>query len=127
MLPPGVARVHPRFRTPARMTMITGIVVAMFAAVFPLTDLLTLVNIGTLAAFAIVCVGVFVLRITQPNARRPFRAPLGSIFAILGAISSAYLITGLSVPTWVRFGVWFVIGIAVYAAYGYRKSRLRQV
>ena len=127
MLPPAVARVHARFRTPARMTLITGIIVAMFAAVFPLTDLLTLVNIGTLAAFAIVCVGVFVLRITQPHAHRPFRAPLGPVFAILGAISSVYLITGLTTLTWLRFGIWFVIGIAVYAAYGYRNSRLRSI
>lgn len=127
MLPPGVARVHSRFRTPARMTMITGVIVAVFAAVFPLTDLLTLVNIGTLAAFAIVCLGVFVLRFAQPKAHRPFRAPLGPIFAVLGAVSSVYLIFQLTSLTWVRFGVWFVIGIAIYAAYGYRKSRLRNV
>ena len=127
MLPPGVARVHSRFRTPARMTMITGAIVALFAAVFPLTDLLTLVNIGTLAAFAIVCLGVFVLRIAQPNAHRPFRAPLGPVFAVLGSVTSVYLIFQLTSLTWVRFGVWFVIGIAIYAAYGYRKSRLRGV
>lgn len=126
MLPPGVARVHPRFRTPARMTMLTGCIVAVFAAAFPLNQLLTLVNIGTLAAFAIVCIGVLVLRIVAPNAQRPFRAPLGPFFALAGALSSIYLITGLSVPTWARFGIWFALGIAVYAAYGYRKSNLRR-
>ncbi len=85
MLPPGVARIHHLFRTPARMTAITGGVVAVFAAVLPLTDLLTLVNIGTLAAFAIVCAGVLVLRVINPRATRPFRAPLLPLFSIAGA------------------------------------------
>ncbi len=125
LLPESVARVHPRFRTPATMTMITGAVVAVLAAALPLDQLLTLVNIGTLAAFAIVCVGVLVLRIIEPDAPRPFRAPAVWLFSILGAGSCLYLITGLSLPTWIRFGVWFVIGIAIYATYGYRKSHLR--
>ncbi len=125
MLPPGVAKIHPRFRTPARMTMITGAVVAVLAAMLPLSDLLDFVNIGTLSAFAIVCVGVLVLRIVQPKAERPFRAPLVWIFTIGGAASCLFLITGLSLPTWIRFGVWFAIGIAIYAVYGYRKSHLR--
>ncbi len=125
MLPPGVARIHPRTRTPARMTVITGIAVAVLAAMLPLTDLLDFVNIGTLSAFGIVCLGVLVLRIVQPHARRPFRAPLGPIFALLGAGACFYLISGLQVATWMRFALWFTIGLAVYAAYGYRRSRLR--
>ena len=127
MLPPGVAKIHPRFRTPATMTMITGGIVAVLAALLPLADLLDFVNIGTLSAFAIVCAGVLVLRIVQPQAHRPFRAPLVWIFTIGGAASCLFLITGLSLPTWIRFGVWFVIGIAIYAVYGYRKSRLRSL
>jgi len=125
MLPPGVAKVHPRFRTPAVMTMITGGIVAVLAAMLPLADLLDFVNIGTLSAFAIVCAGVLVLRIVQPEAHRPFRAPLVWIFTIAGSASCLFLITGLSLPTWLRFAVWFLIGIAIYAVYGYRKSRLR--
>lgn len=125
MLPPGVARVHQVFRTPARMTMITGIVVAVFAAVFPLTELLELVNIGTLVAFGIVCAGVLVLRVVNPAAPRPFRAPLLPIFSIAGAASCAYLITGLQVATWGRYVVWFFVGIIAYAIYGFRNSRLR--
>ncbi len=125
LLPPQVAKIHPRFRTPATMTAITGAIIAVLAAVLPLTELLTLVNIGTLAAFAIVCVGVLVLRITQPQAKRPFRAPLVWLFSILGAVSCGYLIFGLQLPTWLRFGIWFVIGIVIYAVYGYRKSHLR--
>jgi basic amino acid/polyamine antiporter, APA family len=125
MLPPGVARVHHVFRTPARMTMITGAVVAVFAAVLPLTELLTLVNIGTLAAFAIVCAGVFVLRLVNPSARRPFRAPLLPLFSLAGAASCLYLITGLAVATWIRYAIWFAVGIFVYAIYGFWNSRLR--
>ncbi len=127
MLPPGVAKVHPRFRTPARMTVITGSIVAVFAAIFPLTDLLTLVNIGTLAAFAIVCAGVLVLRYVEPHAARPFKAPLLPVFSVIGALCCFYLISGLHMATWIRYGVWFAIGIGVYALYGYRNSRLRGV
>ncbi len=125
MLPPGVARIHHVFRTPARMTIVTGIVVAVFAAVLPLTDLLTLVNIGTLAAFAIVCAGVLVLRIVNPAAHRPFRAPLLPLFSLAGAGACLYLITGLQVATWIRYGIWFMVGIVVYLLYGFWNSRLR--
>ena len=105
--------------------MITGIIVAVFAAVFPLTDLLTLVNIGTLAAFAIVCAGVLVLRIVNPTAPRPFRAPLLPVFSVVGAATCLYLITGLQVATWLRYGIWFIVGIVIYALYGFRNSRLK--
>lgn len=125
MLPPGVARIHHVFRTPARMTVITGAIVAVFAAVLPLTDLLTLVNIGTLAAFAIVCAGVLVLRIVNPKAPRPFRAPLLPLFSIAGGAACLYLVSGLQVATWIRYGVWFAVGILIYALYGFRNSRLR--
>jgi APA family basic amino acid/polyamine antiporter len=125
MLPPGVARIHQLFRTPARMTMITGGIVAIFAAVLPLTELLTLVNIGTLAAFAIVCAGVLVLRVVNPLATRPFRAPLLPLFSIAGAAACLYLVTGLQVSTWIRYGIWFVVGLIVYALYGFRNSRLK--
>jgi APA family basic amino acid/polyamine antiporter len=125
MLPPGVARIHRVFRTPARMTLITGAIVAVFAAVLPLTQLLLLVNIGTLAAFAIVCAGVLVLRIVNPAAPRPFRAPLLPFFSIAGAGSCLYLVSGLQVATWWRYGIWFLVGLAVYALYGFWNSRLR--
>jgi len=125
MLPPGVARVHPRFRTPARMTLITGAVVAVLAALLPLSDLLDFVNIGTLSAFSIVCAGVLVLRVIRPDAARPFRAPFVWFFGLAGALLCPFLIGGLDRMTWLRFGIWFAIGIAIYAAYGYRKSRLR--
>jgi len=125
MLPPGVAKIHQVFRTPARMTMITGLIVAVFAATFPLTVLLQLVNIGTLVAFAIVCAGVLVLRIVNPKAPRPFRAPLLPLFSIAGAASCLLLVTALENTTLKRYVVWFLIGMIVYAVYGFRNSRLK--
>ncbi len=125
MLPPAVAAIHPLFRTPARMTVVTGVLVTMLAAVFPLPDLLALTNIGTLVAFAIVCAGVLALRGIHPHAARPFRAPLLPFFATAGALACIFLITQLQVGTWIRYAVWFVIGLAVYLAYGFRNSRLR--
>ena len=127
MLSPNVARVHPRFRTPARMTMLTGVIVAILAATLPLADLLDFVNIGTLSAFGIVCAGVLVLRVVAPDAKRPFNAPLAPIFAALGAAACFYLISGLDWKTWARFGVWFAIGLVLYVLYGYHRSRLRAV
>ena len=127
MLPPSVARIHHRFRTPARMTMITGILVAFLAAVVPLEKLLELVNIGTLSAFSIVCVGVLVLRFAAPHAKRPFRAPFGVASALAGLGLCLWMtFGGLAWATWIRFFVWFAAGVAVYAFYGYRHSRRRQ-
>jgi APA family basic amino acid/polyamine antiporter len=125
MLPPGVARVSPRFRTPALTTCVTGGIVAVIAAGFPLDVLLKFVNIGTLSAFAIVCAGVAVLRVVRPDAERPFKAPLVWVFTIFGAVGCLYMMSGLDVVTWLRFAIWFLAGIAIYAAYGFWNSRLR--
>jgi APA family basic amino acid/polyamine antiporter len=126
MLPPVVARVDPRSRTPVITTLGTGVIVALLAGIVPLADLLMLVSVGTLSAFAIVCIGVLVLRLRKPDAQRPFRAPFALVTAPLGAILCAVVMIGLGVPTWIRFGAWFLLGIAIYAAYGYRNSLLRE-
>ncbi len=127
MLPPIVSRISSRTRTPLITTVTTGLIVAILAGVVPLDVLLSLVNIGTLSAFAIVCAGVLVLRFVDPGARRPFRAPLSPLVPILGFAMCLYLmIGGLSGGTWLRFVVWFTVGVVVYAAYGFRHSLLRQ-
>ncbi len=126
MLPAAVAQIHTRFRTPARMTMITGLTVAILAAIVPLEKLLELVNIGTLSAFSIVCLGVLVLRYTRPDAKRPFRVPFGPAIAVAGLLMCLYLtFGGLGLATWIRFAVWFTVGLAIYIFYGHRHSRLR--
>jgi len=126
MLPPIVARVDARTCTPIITTMTTGVLVAILAGILPIAELLALVNVGTLSAFTIVCIGVFVLRVRKPDAVRPFRAPGGLVTAALGAILCLFVMTGLGTLTWIRFVVWFLAGVGVYAAYGYRHSRLRE-
>ncbi len=126
LLPPWVASIHPRFRTPFATTMTTGVLVAFLAAFVPLDELLALVNIGTLSAFALVCIGIVILRFTRPAAPRTFRAPLGVPMGVLGFVSCmGLMVYGLSTATWLRFLIWFGVGLAIYAAYGFRKSLLR--
>jgi APA family basic amino acid/polyamine antiporter len=126
MLPAIVARVNKHTRTPLLTTVATGLIVAVLAGIVPLDVLLSLVNIGTLSAFAIVCAGVLVLRYTRPDAKRPFRTPFGPVVAVLGCGMCLYLMVGgLGGATWLRFVIWFAIGAAIYASYGYRHSLLR--
>jgi APA family basic amino acid/polyamine antiporter len=116
--------VHPRFQTPVVMTMITGVAVALLTLIVPLDVLLDLVNIGTLSAFAIVCAGVLYLRVKRPEMPRPFKVPFVPLFPILGILFSAFLaVCGLTTLTWVRFIVSLAIGLIIYFAYGFRKSR----
>ncbi len=125
MLPPWIAAIHPRSRTPLGTTLVTGGIVAVLAGLVPLDVLLALVNIGTLSAFTIVCVGVLVLRVRRPELERPYRAPLVWPVGVLGAGLCLYqMIGGLSGATWWRFVIWLLVGLVVYAAYGYRNSRL---
>jgi APA family basic amino acid/polyamine antiporter len=124
MLPPAVAAVDPRFKTPARMTLITGAIVALLAFVVPLDVLLELVNIGTFTAFIIVCAGVIWLRWKRPDLARPFRSPFVPVFPICGIVLSVFLSTvGLGPYTWLRFVVWLIVGLAIYFAYGFRRSQ----
>ncbi|MBN2489517.1 MAG: amino acid permease [Planctomycetes bacterium] len=125
LLPPYFARVHPRFRTPHVTTLWTGIAVAAVAAVANIDEIVELTNIGTLFAFALVAIGVVVLRHREPARPRTFRTPLVPLIPLLGVGSCLYLMLGLPWVTWARFGGWLVLGIAIYFSYGYRKSRLR--
>jgi APA family basic amino acid/polyamine antiporter len=112
-------------RTPARITLLFGTLVTIMAAFVPLSALAELVNIGTLFAFVLVNVGVIVLRRTKPDLERRFRTPLVPFVPIIGLLLCIYLMTKLEAATWWRFGIWMLIGLVVYAAYGRRHSRLR--
>ena len=125
LLPAWAARVHPRYRTPHVTTLLTGLVVAAGSLVADENEIYDLTNIGTLAAFAIVCIGVLVLRMTQPNLHRPFRVPFVWPVSLFGAAACLYTMKGLPTTAWERFGIWLIAGLVIYFAYGYRRSKLR--
>jgi basic amino acid/polyamine antiporter, APA family len=124
LLPPGVSKVHPKFRTPYITTIITGIVVAIVAGFTPINVLGEMTSIGTLFAFVVVCVAVMILRRKRPDARRPFKVPGGNIIPLLGAVFSVWLMVNLTVMTWVRFLVWLDLGMVIYWFYGRTHSQL---
>ncbi|MEW6368919.1 MAG: amino acid permease [Acidobacteriota bacterium] len=114
--------VHPRFRTPWKSTILTGLFVASLAAFLPLRILAELVNIGTLLAFTIVCAAVLIMRRTYPDAQRPFRAPWVPVVPILGILSCLLLMFSLPAENWLRLFVWLAIGLLIYFFYGRRHS-----
>ena len=124
LLPAGVSRVHPRFRTPYITTIITCVIVAVVAGFVPINVLGEMTSIGTLFAFVVVSVAVIMLRIRRPEARRPFRVPGGHVIPVLGVLACVYLMVSLSVMTWVRFLGWLDIGMIIYWFYGRTHSPL---
>ncbi|GAB6140619.1 amino acid permease [Methylosoma difficile] len=116
--------VNTKTQTPVRVIVICGVIMSLIAGFMPLGDLAELVNIGTLAAFVLVCLGVIVLRITQPDMPRPFRSPFSPLFPILGMLSCGALMAFLPSMTWLRFVIWLVIGLIVYAVYSFHHSKL---
>ena len=126
LLPRQLATVHPRYGTPARLTWGMGILISVVAALIPLNEIVKLVNIGTLFAFVLVNIGVIVLRRTRPDMPRPYRVPWSPLLPVLGILFAVYLMADLPLATWVRFVAWLAIGVLIYAAYGYRHSRLRE-
>ncbi len=124
LLPPIFSAVHPRFRTPWLATILTGALATLMAGLFPIGLLGELVSIGTLLAFAIVCLGVLVLRFTDPDIQRPFRTPFFWAIAPLGAFFCFYLMKYLPPDTWARLLVWMAIGLVIYFSYGRRHSKL---
>jgi APA family basic amino acid/polyamine antiporter len=125
LLPSWAAKIHPKYRTPHITTVITGVVVAFGSLFMDENEIYDLTNIGTLSAFAIVAIGVLVLRYTDPDRPRPFRVPFVWPVAIAGAGACLYTMSGLPAHAWERFGIWLAIGLALYFVYGYRHSRLR--
>ena len=125
LLPRSLATLNRR-KTPARITLLFGLLVAALSAVVPLSEIAKLVNIGTLFAFLIVNVGIIVLRRTQPDLERGFRVPFVPVFPLIGAALCIYLMTKLELVTWERFIAWLVAGLLIYLVYGRLHSLLRR-
>jgi APA family basic amino acid/polyamine antiporter len=127
MVPPGFfADVHPKFRTPWKSTILIGAFVAVMTGLLPIDALLRLTNIGTLFAFLIVCAAVLIMRRTNPDAVRPFRAPLYPFVPIAGIFACLMLMFSLPVENWYRLIAWMAIGLVIYFSYSYRHSELRK-
>ncbi|MEI6577059.1 MAG: amino acid permease [Bacteroidota bacterium] len=124
LLPPVFAKVHPKYKTPYISTMLTGFVAMIIAGVLPINILGELVSIGTLLAFAIVCISVIILRKTKPDFHRPFRTPWVPLIPILGAAICFAQMLSLPLDTWLRLIIWMVIGLAIYFFYGIKRSKL---
>jgi APA family basic amino acid/polyamine antiporter len=124
LLPPFVARIHPKFQTPWITSIVTGVAVAFVSALLTVREAGSLVSIGTLLAFVIVSIGVLVLRVREPNLARVFKTPAVFVVAPLGAVSALYLMASLPWRTWERLIIWFVLGMFIYFGYGVRKSKL---
>ncbi len=123
LLPPFLSKVHRRFKTPYIATMLSGLIVGVTSAFTPIHIVAELVSIGTLFAFMIVCAGVLVLRYTEPERPRPFKAPLFPVIPAAGILLCGLLMFSLAEDTWIRFVVWLIIGLLIYGFYGYRNSR----
>ncbi|HEX5057429.1 MAG TPA: amino acid permease [Gammaproteobacteria bacterium] len=124
LLPPFFAGINPRTKTPVRVIVLTGIIMAFIGGMIPLGDLAELTNMGTLGAFVVVCLGVIMLRRSHPELPRPFKTPFNPLIPLLGVISCGYLMINLQHTTWIAFVIWNAIGLAIYFGYSYRSSRL---
>ena len=126
LLPQWAAKIHEKTRTPYITTIITGLFVACWSLIGDAGETYDLTNIGTLFAFTLVCIGVLVLRYTEPDRLRPFRVPFVWPVCLGGAAACVFVMKGLPPQAWERFGWWLVIGLLIYIAYGYRHSVLRR-
>jgi len=125
LLPPVFSRLHPRFNTPLQSSLLLGLFIALFAGFVPMAVVGEMTSIGTLLAFVMVCLGVLIMRRTNPDAPRPFRAPWVPVVPILGIVVCLVMMVSLPWETWLRLLAWLALGLAIYYGYGKKHSKLR--
>jgi APA family basic amino acid/polyamine antiporter len=125
LLPKVFSDIHPKFQTPWRCNLIFMIFVSLFSGFLPISKLGHMTSIGTLLAFVIVCVGIMIMRKTNPDAPRPYRTPLVPLVPILGVLVCFAMMYSLDGMTWIRLVVWLAIGLAIYFGYSIKHSHLR--
>jgi len=125
LLPKIFSDVHPKFKTPWKSNIMLCIFIGLFAAFVPMNVVGEMTSIGTLLAFLMVCVGILILRKTDPDAKRPFKVPFVPLIPILGILVCLVMMAFLPWETWLRLGVWLVIGLAIYFWYGKKNSKLK--
>ena len=126
LLSPWFAKIHPKYRTPHVTTILTGVFVAGFSAIANIDEIVQLTNIGTLFAFVLVCIGILILRVREPDRPRKFRVPFSPVTPALGILMCLFLMQGLPGVTWIRFALWLLAGLVLYFLYGQRQSRLAE-
>ena len=126
LLPAFFSDVHPKFKTPYKSNLLFMVFVSLFAAFVPARVVGEMVSIGTLLAFVLVCVGVWVMRVKMPNAKRAFKTPLVPLVPILGIIICLGMMAFLPADTWIRLIVWMAVGVIVYFVYSKNRSHLRK-
>ncbi|HEX3868322.1 MAG TPA: amino acid permease, partial [Gemmatimonadaceae bacterium] len=126
LLPPFLAKLHPKYKTPYVGTILTGVFVATFAAFANIAEVVDLTNIGTLFAFVLVSAGVIFLRRIEPDRPRPFRVPWVPITPLISIVACGYLMLQLPTITWIRFAIWLLIGLVIYFTYSMSHSTLRR-
>ncbi len=124
---PWFDKVHPKYSTPYIATAVNGVFVAVCGGIMPMSLVGELTSIGTLLAFVLVCVGVFILRHTNPELPRPFKTPLYWLVCPLGALACLWVMSGLPHDTWIRLLVWLMIGFVIYFGYGRKHSKLNKL
>jgi len=127
LFPKVFSRVHPVHKTPTRCTVITGVIASIMAGFLPLNVIMELCNIGTLFAFVLVSIGVIVLRKTMPDIERKFKCPWVPVVPILTVIACVYLMSALTLVTWIRFIIWLILGLVIYLVYGRHHSELQKL
>jgi len=125
LLPPSVAAIHPRWGTPWKITIATIVLVCLLGGLVPLAALADMVSIGTLFAFVVVSIAVPIMRHRRPELERPFRVPFSPVIPVVSALACVYLMTNLSLETWLRFVVWMALGFLIYFSYGKRNASIQ--